>query len=173
MKSFVRLTIALAMLIPVGALSAGPAGAAGGTTCKPPSGKITVSPGITTVKKVQTITINLPVAGCVGGGVTSGVFKGSLKTDPIDIAGFAKNTKPLKLTSTITWNTKATSSFTATTTTKIVGAKITSSVKGKITKGLFIGLTVTSAQTVTLGKPGAGGAITSLNIKGSTPFVIK
>ena len=164
MKSFVRLTIALAMLVPLGALGAAPAGAAGGTNCKPPSGKITVTPGITKVKKVQTITINLPVAGCVGGGVKSGVFKGSLKTDPIDLAGFAKNTKPLKLTSTITWNTKKTSTFTATTTTKIVG--------GKITKGLFIGLSVTSAQTVTLG-PLVGGAVKNLTIKGTTNFVIK
>ena len=31
MKSFVRLTIALAMLVPLGALAASPAGAAGGT----------------------------------------------------------------------------------------------------------------------------------------------
>ncbi len=172
MKSFVRLTVALAMLIPVGVLSAGPASAAGGTKCKPPSGKITVTPGITKVKKVQTIVINLPVAGCVGGGVKSGVFKGSLKTEPFDLAGFAKNTKPLKLTSTITWNTKKTSTFTATTTTKIVGGKISSSIKGKITKGVFIGLTVTSAQSVTLG-PLVGGAVKNLVIKGTTPFVIK
>ena len=172
MKSLVRITMALALMVPMAVATAGPAGAAGGTTCKPPSGKITLKPGLTAKLTVQTISINLPVAGCKGGGVTGGTFKGSLKTDPISIATFAKSTKPLKLTSNITWNTKKTSSFVATTSTKI-GKTITSSIKGKVTKGLFLGLTVTSSQTVTLGKPGAGGAITNLTIKGTTPFVIK
>ena len=45
-----------------------PAGAAGGTTCKPATGKITLSPGLTSKPTVQTITINLPVTGCSGGG---------------------------------------------------------------------------------------------------------
>jgi hypothetical protein len=172
MKSFVRLTIALAMLIPVGAISAGPAGAAGGTTCKGASGKITLKPGLTAVKTVQTITINLPITGCVGGGVKSALFKGSLKTEPISIGSIATSTKPLKLVSTITWNTKKTSNLTASSTTKIVKGVINSSVKGKISKGLFVGLTLTSAQTVTLG-PTVGGKIVSLNIKSKGALTIK
>jgi len=156
------------------ALSVGlvaPAGAAGGTTCKPATGKITLSPDLTSKPTVQTITINLPVTGCSGGGVTGGTFKGSLKTTAISIASFAKTSAPLKLAATITWNTKATSTLTATSTTKL-GKTITSTVTGKISKGLFVGLSFTSAQTVTLG-PLSGGKITTLNIKGTGAVTIK
>ena len=172
MKTLVRFTMAIALLVPLGVMTAGPAGAAGGTTCKPASGTVKLSPGLTTTAKVQTITINLPVSGCVGGGVTSGVFKGSLKTTAISIKTFAAGGPPLKLAATITWNTKATSTLAATSTTKI-GKTITSTVNGKITKGLFANLTFKSAQTVTLGKPGAGGAITTLAIKGTGAVTIR
>ena len=84
--------------------------------------------------------------------MTGGTFKGSLKTTPISIATFAGASAPLKLNSVITWNTKATSTLVANSTTKIAKI-ITSTVKGKISKGVFVGLTFTSVQTVTLGKP--------------------
>lgn len=171
MRKVAGVLFAAAMLLPVG-LAASPAGAAGGTTCKPPSGKITLSPGLApTMLIAQTISINLPLTGCTGGGVTGGTFKGSLKTAPISIATFSKSSAPLKLTSTITWNTKATSTLTASSSTK-VGKIITSSVSGKITKGLFVGLTFKSSQTVTLG-PLVGGTIKSLNIKGSGTVTIR
>ena len=77
MKSIARIAMAMALLVPMAVVTAGPAGAAGGTTCKSPSGKITVTPGLLpTIKKVQTISFNLPLAGCKGGGVTGGVVKG-------------------------------------------------------------------------------------------------
>jgi hypothetical protein len=171
MKSLVRMTMAVALLIPVGAIAASPAGAAGGTTCKGASGKISLKPGLTTTPTVQTITINLPLTGCTGS-VKSAVFKGSLKTDKISISSIATATKPLKLTSTITWNTKATSSLVANSTTKIVKGVINSSVTGKISKGLFAGSTFSSAQTVTLG-PLVGGKIVSLNIKAKGAVTIK
>jgi hypothetical protein len=173
MKSkLLGLTMAIALLAPIGVLTAGPASAAGGTTCKPPSGTVKLTPGLVATPKVQTITINLPISGCKGGGVTGGTFKGSLKTTAISIGTFAKSTAPLKLNSTTTWNTKKTSTLVASSTTKVAKI-ITSTVKGKISKGVFAGLTFTSVQTVTLGKAGAGGAITTLNIKGSAAVTIK
>ena len=75
MKKFGMFAMAIALLLPMVALTAGPAGAAAGTTCKPPSGKLTFSPGVGATLKVQTISINLPITGCVGGGVTGGTFK--------------------------------------------------------------------------------------------------
>lgn len=170
MKRF-AIVAALSLALGVMPLSS-PADAAAGTKCAKPSGKIALSPGLTSVKKVQTITINLPVKACVGGGVKSGVFTGKLVTEPISVASFAASTKPLKLTSKIVWNTKKTTTFTATTTTKIVAGKITSSIKGKVTTGLFKGLTASSTQTVTLG-PLVGGAIKNLTITGTTAFTIK
>ena len=171
MKRVSTFAMALALLLPIAVLSASPAGAAGGTTCKPASGKITLTPGLSATPTVQTISINLPVAGCSGGGVTSGTFKGSLKTTAISIASFAKTSTPLKLAATITWNTKATSTLTATSTTKL-GKVITSTVAGKISKGLFANLTFHSVQTVTLG-PLKNNKITTLNIKGSGAVTIK
>ena len=170
MRKVAGVVFAVAMLLPIG-LAASPAGAAGGTTCKPPSGKLTFSPGVGTTLKVQTIAINLPITGCSGGGVTGGTFKGTLKTNPVNLANLQKTASSLKLTTTITWNTKATSTFTASTVTKI-GKTIVSTVSGKITKGLFVGLTFKSVQTVTFG-PVVGGVIKTLNIKGSGPITIK
>jgi hypothetical protein len=173
MKKLYVLGMAIALMAPMAVLATGPAGAAAaGTKCGKPSGSITLTPGLDSVKRVQTIKIALPVKGCVGGGVTGGSFSGSLKTTPINIAGFAASTKPLKLTAKITWNTKATSTFTATTTTKVKGKVITSSISGKISAGLFKGLSVSSAQTVKLGKL-VGGKVKNLTITGTTPFTIK
>jgi hypothetical protein len=171
MRKLAGVLFAATMLLPL-ALASSPSGAAAtGTTCKPPSGKITLSPGLSATPKVQVITINLPVSGCVGGGVTSGVFKGSLKTAAISTATFAKPSAPLKLTATITWNTKKTSTVAATSSTK-VAKTITSTVAGKISKGVFVGLTFKSSQVVTLG-PVVGGIIKTLNIKGSGSVTIR
>ena len=171
MKKFGMFAMAIVLLVPMAALFAGPAGAAGGTTCKPPSGKLTFSPGVGSTLKAQTISINLPITGCVGGGVTGGTFKGTLKTAPTDLAMLAKQAANLKFTVTITWNTHKTSTFTATSSTK-VGKVITSKVSGKITKGLFVGLTFSSSQTVTYG-PIVGGVIKTLNIKGTGSITIR
>jgi hypothetical protein len=164
------LTMAIALLAPMAVLTAGPAGAAGGTTCKPPTGKLTFSPGVGTTLKAQTININLPIKGCVGGGVTGGTFKGTLKTAPTDLALLSKQAANLKFSVTITWNTRKTSTFTATSSTT-VGKIITSKVTGKITKGLFAGLTFSSAQTVTYGF--VGGIIKTINITGKGSITIK
>jgi len=171
MKRIGMFTMAIALLLPMAVLTAGQAGASGGTTCKPPSGTLTFSPGVGATLKAQTISINLPIKSCVGGGVTGGTFKGTLKTAPTDLAMLAKQAANLKFTVTITWNTKATSTFTATSSTTI-GKVITSKVSGKITKGLFVGLTFSSSQTVTYG-PIVGGVIKTLNIKGSGSITIK
>jgi hypothetical protein len=170
MKRFGMFTMAIALLVPMAALTAGPAGAAGGTTCKPPTGALTFSPGVGTTPKVQTININLPIKGCVGGGVTGGTFKGTLKTAPTDIALLSKQAADLKFAVTITWNTGKTSTFTATSSTKI-GKTITSKVTGKITKGQFAGLTFSSAQTVKYGF--VGGLIKTINITGTGSITIK
>ncbi len=165
-------TMVVALLVPMAVLTAGPAGAAGGTTCTAPSGTITILPGLTTKLTVQTISFNLPLKGCKGGGVTGGSVKGSEKTTAIDIATFSTG-KPLPLAATITWNTKTTSTFTATAATKSTKTGLTYLIKSKISKGTFAGLTLTTSGTVGFGKPGKGGAISNLTLKGTAPFTIK
>jgi hypothetical protein len=170
MRKVAGVLFAAAMMLPV-AFMASPAGAAGGTTCAAPSGTITILPGLTTVKKVQTISFNLPLKSCKGGGVSGGSIKGSEKTLPINIATFSTG-KPLPLSATVTWNTKATSTFTAIATTKTTKTGISYVIKSKISKGLFAKLTLTTSGTVGFGKPGKGGAISNLILKGTKPFTI-
>ena len=172
MKRTGLLAMAVAAATMAGALGAGPAGAAGGTTCAKPSGTITISPGLTTKATVQTISVVLPLKACVGGGVTSGSSKGSIKTTAISISTFAGG-KPVSFVDTITWNNKKTTTLTASATTKI-GAKgsITAAIKGKVTKGLFVGSNVSTNVNVKLG-PLVKNAIKNLIITGTTSFVIK
>jgi hypothetical protein len=170
MRKVAGVLFAAAMMLPVGFM-ASPAGAAGGTTCTAPSGTITILPGLTTKLTVQTISFNLPLKGCKGGGVTGGSVKGSEKTTKINIATFSTG-KPLPLSATITWNTHATSQFTAVASTKTTKTGISYVIKSKISKGLFAKLTLTTSGTVGFGKAGKGGAISNLILKGTKPFTI-
>jgi hypothetical protein len=171
MKRFCLFTMAIALMAPIAVMSAGPAGAAAGTTCAKPSGTITISPGLTSKLTPQTITVVLPVKACVGGGVTGGTSKGTLKTAPINISTFAGG-KPVALNDTITWNTKKTSTFTATAATKISSkGVITATIKGKVTKGVFVGGVVTTTVNVKLG-PLVKNAIKNLTITGTTGLKI-
>jgi len=164
--------MAIALLAPTALLTAGPAGAAGGTTCGKPSGTITITPGLTGTPTVQVISVVLPVKACKGGGVTGGTSKGSIKTAKISISTFASGA-PVTLNDTITWNNHKTTTFSAKATTKISSkGVITSTVKGKVTKGLFLGSSVSATVNVKLG-PLVKNAIHSLTITGTTAFVIK
>jgi hypothetical protein len=171
MRKVYVFTMAVALMAPIAVLAAGPAGAAGGTTCGKPSGTITISPGLTSTPTVQTISVVLPVKACKGGGVTGGTSKGSIKTAAIDISTFASG-KPVVLNDTIVWNTKATTTFSASASTKISSkGAITSTIKGKVTKGLFVGGNVSATVNVKLG-PLVHNAIKNLIITGTTAFVI-
>jgi hypothetical protein len=175
MKKFWVFGMAVALMAPMAVLSTGPAGAAaGGTSCPAPSGTIKILPGLTKTPKVQTITFSLPLKSCKGGGVTGATIKGSEKTKPVSISTFSSG-KPLPLSATITWAPKAkgTSKFVATAKTTTKSGVISYSISSKISTGLFKGLTLTTSGTVGLGKAGAGGAISNLNLKGVKPFVIK
>jgi len=172
MRRIYVFTMAIALLAPMAAIGAGPAGAAGGTTCGKPSGTITISPGLTTTPTVQTISVVLPVKACVGGGVTGGTSKGSLKTAAITLKTLASGA-PITLNDTITWNTNKTTTFSAKAATTISSSGvITSKINGKVTKGLFVGSTVTTTVHVKLG-PLVKNAVKNLVITGVTAFVIK
>ena len=172
MRRICLFTMAIALLAPTAVLTAGPAGAAGGTTCGKPSGTITISPGLTGTPTVQTISVVLPVKACKGGGVTSGTSKGSIKTATINISTFAGGA-PVTLNDTITWNNHKTSTFSAKAATKISSkGAITSTISGKVSKGLFAGSSVSTVVSVKLG-PLVKNAIHTLTITGTTAFVIK
>jgi hypothetical protein len=173
MRKFAGVFFASAMVLSLGLVAAAPSGAAAvkGTTCTAPSGTIKILPGLTATPKVQTITFNLPLKGCTGT-VKTGSVKGTEKTTAISTGTFAKG-KPLPLSATITWNTKATTGFTATAKTTTTKTGITYVISSKISKGLFKGLTLTTSGAIGFGAPGANKAISNLTLKGTKPLTIK
>jgi hypothetical protein len=164
--------LAIALMAPIGVLSAQPAGAAGGTSCAKVGGKITLTPGLGTTPKAQTITFSLPLTGCKGGGVTGGTSKGTTHAAPGTCKSFGSGTQTMKITTNIIWNTKKTSTMTGTTSTK----GVTTTIVGKITKGLFLGKKVTTTVTATLDSTSGGctdsNPLKKLNVKNTKPFVI-
>jgi hypothetical protein len=167
--------IAIALMTPIGVLAAQPAGAAPIVTCAKPSGKLPLSPPLDSTKKqIITIKINLPIKGCKGGGVTSGISTGQSKTSkPVNCAEFLSNPSNTSLTTTITWNTKKTSVYKATTTSKVVNGAIVATLTGKITKGIFLGKKVATTVKVTFdGNCSPGHPMKAIIITGQKPFTI-
>jgi len=167
--------IAIALMTPIGVLAAQPAGAAPIVTCAKPSGKLPLSPPLDSTKKqIITIKINLPIKGCKGGGVTSGISTGQSKTSkPVNCAEFLSNPSNTSLTTTITWNTKKTSVYKATTTSKVVNGAIIATLTGKITKGIFLGKKVATTVKVTFdGNCSPGHPMKAIIITGQKPFTI-
>ena len=175
MKAFVRFALATALLVPVGIAAAGPAGAAGGTTCKTLTGSATVTPGLGTTAKNQTILATSAIGGCVGGGVTKGTSKATNTTKNGNCTGLAKAGTKSTITQVITWNTGATSTLSGTT---VTGPKVgQATIAMKVTKGLFVGLK--ASQVIAFAPAKGGGSCTDasplkkLTIKVVTPLVIK
>jgi hypothetical protein len=175
MKRILGLTMVMALMIPVGVLAAGPAGAAGGTTCKTLTGTGTVTPGLGTTKKNQTIVAVSAIGGCTGGGVTGGTGKATNVTKNANCTGLAGIGVKSTITQVITWNTKATSTLTGTT---VTGPKVAqATIKLTVTKGLFVGLHATQIISFTPAKGGGSctdkAPLKKLTIKVVTPLVIK
>jgi hypothetical protein len=175
--------MAIALVASIGIMTAAPGGSAAsaGTTCAAPNGKLSITPGLSTTPAIQTINISLPVTGCKGGGVTGGTSKGTSKgTTKQTCATYfsAAASTGTKTAVTISWTPKSMGTSTFTATTKSVPGKsaLTASLSGKITKGLFLGKTVTTTVVVSfpsgLGcKPTA--PVKTILIKGTKPLVIK
>lgn len=175
MKSLTRLLMALALLIPITLLTPAPSGAAvkTGVVCKGVTGKVALKPGLSTVKKAQTITFNLPLTKCTGTkGITKGTAKGLTHAAPGTCATLGKSTAPMKITATVVWSNHKTSVFTGTTKTKGLSATIA----GTVSKGLFakqkVSVTVAYSLDKTSGKCTAASPLKRLNIKGTKPFVV-
>jgi hypothetical protein len=176
MKAFYRSALAIALVVPMGIVMSGPAGAAGGTSCKTQVGKATITPGLSLVKHPQTIVATTTIGGCAGGGVTAGVGKATLKLASTDCLGLAKGGTKQTLTETITWNTKATSTIKGQSVSG-TGAKATqATITGTVTAGLFAGSKMSTTIVFAVNKGQScskTSAIKGLTIKGLKPLVIK
>lgn len=144
MRKAVGILCVAALVLPVGVLTT-QADAAAGTSCKTISGSATFKPALpklgSSTKVVSTITAVGTFGGCVGGGVTSGAVKLTLKfSKPGNCATLATagSANPAKGTEMITWNTKQTSTITLTL-TGVKGQPKQARIAGAVTAGLFKG----------------------------------
>jgi hypothetical protein len=174
-RSLLPLAVGTALLFSIGVLGAGPAGAAGGTTCTTLTGTSTMTPGLGSTPKDQTIVATSTIGGCTGGGVTKGTVKGTNVFKKANCAGLIKAGVKSTINETITWNTGKTSTLTGSSVTgsKFGQAKLTLTV----TKGLFVGSH--GSQTIVIAIAKGGGSCTDkspvkkLTAKAVTPLVIK
>jgi hypothetical protein len=160
MRKLAGVLFAASLLTTVGVWSAGPAGAASGTTCKSVSLNETSTPGlpIVTSKAVVTATVKLTgkVTGCSGGGVTSASLTETYKYkgNCAMLAAGKGTVTPLKPTTTYTWNNHKTSTATSTTTVTKASGFTSATLKDvtHITSGLFKGTSATGTLTLTAPK---------------------
>ncbi|MGO9873140.1 MAG: hypothetical protein ACLPVY_05005 [Acidimicrobiia bacterium] len=170
MRKVAGVLVAAAMLLPVGLIAA-PAGAAVGTSCAVQTGTATIKPGITPKAANVTITVKETLSKCTGGGVTGGTETASVVSKAATCSGLAKvGTKTGPIVGTITWNTKKTSAVSITTTSNVLKATATGTVKS----GLFAGGKISTAIVYALSKGtcSATSPLTALTIKGTKPLVI-
>jgi hypothetical protein len=168
MRKFAWLFVAAGLAVPTGFIVTQSASAAGGTTCAKGAGKFTLSPAVKALQataaaetgEVATTSKSTgTLSGCSGGGVTSAKsIAATLKiADPtncnsqIDLkepAAAPPTVGPLK----ITWNTGKTTTVAAAKLTSSVPAKVGGlHIGGKITAGLFAGLTISGDLTFAAG----------------------
>ncbi len=141
----------VALFAPLTVLTAGPVGAAGGTSCTGQSGTVTISPGITTTKQTEHFTSTETITHCTGGGVSSGSIKSTFTVKNESCTTAAKlGVKTGPFPGTITWNTKKTSTFSETTVTgpTVVEATLT----GNVLSGLFASGKISNVLGYTYGK---------------------
>lgn len=145
MRKIVGTFFVIAMLLPLGVLSAAPAGAATGTTCKSFSGTGMFSPTVpklTSTTKVKTVLrASGPVSGC-SGSVSGGTIKfvSSLSAAENCKTLGVPPTAPIKGTETITWNDGSSSTI-AFKLAEIPGNPVTTqALTGTVTGGVFKGL---------------------------------
>jgi hypothetical protein len=184
MRKVAGILIVSAMLLPVGAIAAAPAGSATtGLTCTKVTGTATWSPGVPLASKpkaASTVTLKAALAGCTGtAGITSGVISLPTipKAAPQNCLSLLKT--PPKLTRTggvITWNNKLKTKSTLGTLTLTPSGPLSYKATAKVTKGQFITKTLVVIGTFTPVKPGCSTAPmtkATLVIKKGTKALIK
>ena len=164
MRKVPGILLAAAMLLPVGAIAAAPAGSATtGLTCTKLTGTVTWSPAVplgSKPKAASTVTLKASLAGCTG---TTGIASGVIALPTIPKAAPQNCTSlvstPPKLTragGSITWNNKAKSTL-GTLTLTPAGA-LTYKATAKVTKGQFLNKTFTVTGSFAPVKPGCSTA---------------
>jgi len=148
-------------------------------TCKTFKGTVTIKPGLSTTPGPQTASATGSLAGCTSAATTggSGSIKATLKLPAnSSCQGLATGKQTVQIpTATITWKNKKTSTMKLTAKTGSGSTATTATITGSVTKGLFVGKSVTatmkiapkSGENCTPGHP-----IKDLTFTNPKPFVI-
>jgi len=172
------LVLAAATLAASG-IAMAPAGAAAvQQTCKTVKGTATLTPGLSTTPHAQTASATANASGCSPASSTggAGALKASLKLPAnSSCQGLATGKQTIKLTGTMTWKNKKTSTMALTAKTGSGSTATVATITGKVTKGQFMNHAVTltikfapkSGQNCTPGHP-----IKNLTITNTKPLVI-
>ena len=169
--------LAVAMVLPIGLITAGPAGAATGLTCTKLGGTVTLSPAVPkTGAGHSNITLKATLFGCTG---TAKIVSGVMALPVIKTAP-SRNcttvaTQPPTLTQTggvITWaTTKTKSTLGKITLAPVPKTLATYKATAKVTKGQFLNKTLT--MTATFKGNGCPLKSATLALKKGTKAIIK
>ena len=168
-----------AAALATGVLALAPAGAAAPSqTCKTLKGTANIKPGISATPRAQTATVkNAPVTGCTVASKTggSGLMNATLKLPAnSSCQGLVHGNTTIKMTSTVTWKNKKTSTLALSAKTGTGSKATVATITGKVSKGLFAGRPVTAQIKI---KPTKGNCaptpVTQITFTNPKPFVIK
>jgi len=186
MRKLAGVLVAVALVVPAGIMAAAPAGAAGGITCKTSAGTATFAPALPPIGSKTLVKGTLNAAGTVGKctgspGVTSGKTKftspkGKTGANCTTLASPDPKSKGTVGTIVITWNNKQTSTAKVFTIKQVSKKDPThATTTGKITAGLFVGMSISGTVKYTLpkGACSAGHPLSKVTYSASKPFVIK
>src|SRR3954462_299009 len=178
-----RILTRASLVLAVGALAASglatPARAATARqSCKSLKGAATLTPGLSTTPHAQTATATATASGCAPASKTggSGVLHAKLKLPTnSSCQGLAAGKQTIKLSATMTWKNKKTSTMALVAKTGRGSPATVATITGKVTKGLFAARPVTvtikfapkAGQNCTPGHP-----IKNLKITNTKPLVI-
>jgi hypothetical protein len=179
MRKIAMVLVAAAMMLPIGVVTAGPAGAAGGTTCKKNVGTATFTPALPPANSSKTVNTTVKstgkVSGCTGGGVTSGTYTSTYKVTADNCKKLLTYTgKTTTAPITTKWNNGKTSTGTITL-HPIKGSPTKANVTGVTKTGLFAGMHLTTQfsfkaarSTDCISTP-----LAKVSVTGTKPVVIK
>jgi hypothetical protein len=180
MRKTLGLLCATALMLPVGVVTASPAGATGGTTCTTNHGTATFNPPLPPLNSTKTVNTTVTssgtLTGCKGGGVTRATYHASYKVANDNCKKtLTYTTKTTTSPISTLWqpgNKKSTGTITL---HAIKGSPTKANVTGVTTSGLFKGLHTTT-QFSFKGARSTDCVSTSLAkvfITGTKPVVIK
>ena len=179
MRKTLGLLCAVAMMLPIGVITAQPAAAAGGTTCKTNHGTATFTPPLPPLSSTKTVntTVNFKgtLSGCSGGGVTGATYHGQYKVANDNCKKtLTYTTKTTTSPISTSWKPTGTSKGTITL-HAIKGSPTKANVTGVTTTGKFKGLHLTTQFSFKAARSSDCGStsLAKVYVTGTKPVVIR